>query len=143
MDKNLQQSIGAALFGAVHHRKSHQNHPTIMKKILSSIVIALCASAFVLVGCSKKQENTLEIPTFKSNNVNLYLKDYAAYCDSVKEPQQYAQIPEKMAEFAKRQAEVVKELQGETEVTAFNKCITQIRERFEKTRGEAAKAANK
>lgn len=143
MDKNLQQPAGTALYGTVIKGNSIQNHPTIMKKILSSIVIALCASAFVLVGCAKKQENAFEIPTFKSNNINLYLKDYAAYCDSVKDPQQYAQIPEKMAEFAKRQAEVVKELQGETEVNAFNKCITQIRERFEKTRGEAAKAANK
>ncbi len=113
-----------------------------MNKIITSMLVAFCACAFVLTGCSKKQ-GVIEVPKFKSENVNAYLKDYADYCESSSkmDTRQFAEIPKKMEEFAKRQAAVVKELQGETEINAFNKCITQIREHLEKTRLEVLKSS--
>lgn len=114
-----------------------------MNKVITSMFVAFCALAFVLVGCSKKQ-GAADVPKFKSDNVNAYLKDYAAYCGSAeqiyKDPQQYAQMQKKMEAFAKRQAEVVKELQGADEITAFNKSITQIREHLEKVRLDVLKS---
>lgn len=106
-----------------------------MKKIISIIMLALCACVFA--GCSKKQE-TADVPRFTSDKVNAYLSDYAAYCGEAeqiyKDPQRMAQVPAKMAEFSKRQNEVRKELANEAEVNAFNKCVAQIREPFEKVR---------
>lgn len=106
-----------------------------MKKIISAIMIALCACVFA--GCAKKQE-TNEVPKFTSDKVNAYLSDYAAYCGEAeqiyKDPQRIAQVPAKMEEFSKRQNEVRKELVNEAEVNAFNKCVAQIRDPFEKVR---------
>jgi hypothetical protein len=106
-----------------------------MKKIISPILVALCAFAFVLTGCSKA-------PTFKSEKVNAYLKDYAAYCESVPKmtAEQFSQIPARMDEFRKRQADVVTELQGAAETNAFNKYVQDIRARLEKVRFDHQKA---
>jgi hypothetical protein len=113
-----------------------------MKKIIFPILVALCAFAFVLTGCSKKQ-GVIEVPVFKSEKVNAYLKDYAAYCESAPRMtvEQFSQIPAKMDEFRKRQAGVVTELQGEAEINAFNKCIQDIRVHLEKVRFEQQKAS--
>lgn len=113
-----------------------------MKKTIITLLVSLCACAFALVGCAKK-EAALNPPTFKSQNVNTYLKDLAAYCtgapENFKNPANVVAYAGKMEEFRKRQAAVVKELQGDAEVQAFNKYVDDVRQYLEKALGTHGK----
>ena len=113
-------------------------------KYITAFLITLCMVTFI--GCSKKQA-TVEIPMFKSANVNSYLKDYAAYCGEAKtifrDPAQYSQHQAKMNEFMKRRDSVVKELDGQKEVEAFNKCSSEIYALIEKERMQILQESQK